>query len=114
MLLSSRKRVEYLKDNFKNWTSGNGRIDNFIQEVQLKTEYFGDDIVFEWIPYNQFYEIKETSKNLAITLYSVIWRDGPLDWNKQDNKYARVPNKKVALKRLHYSQNHINFVINEV
>ncbi|UZO17122.1 uncharacterized protein OCT59_008483 [Rhizophagus irregularis] len=113
MLLSSRKRVEYLKDNFKNWTSGNGRIDNFIQEVQLKTEYFGDDIVFEWIPYNQFYEIKETSKNLAITLYSVIWRDGPLDWNKQDNKYARVPNKKVALKRLHYSQNHINFVINE-
>jgi hypothetical protein len=106
--------VEYLINNFENWTSGNGKIDNFIRNKKLLTEYYDDGIVFEWIPYNQFHEIKETGKNGFITLYSVIWRDGPLDWNKQDNKYARIPNKKVALKHFHNSQNLIDFVINEV
>ncbi|GBC28024.2 kinase-like domain-containing protein [Rhizophagus irregularis DAOM 181602=DAOM 197198] len=42
------------------WTSGNGKIDYFIQEMQLKINGHGyDDIVFEWIPYSQFNDIKE-------------------------------------------------------
>ena len=40
----------YLKENFTYWTSENKKIDNFIQEMQLKTDYY----VIEWIPYNQF------------------------------------------------------------
>ncbi|CAB5380269.1 unnamed protein product [Rhizophagus irregularis] len=65
--------------------------------------------------YNQFYEIKETGKNWFITLYSVIWRDGPLDLNRQVNvnEYERAPNKKVALKHFHNSQDFTDFVINE-
>jgi hypothetical protein len=35
--------------------SGNEKIDDFIQERQLKTNK--NDVVFEWIPYNQFNEI---------------------------------------------------------
>jgi hypothetical protein len=55
-----------------------------------------NNTIFEWIPYNQFDEIKETGKNNSITAYSAIWKDGPLDYIY--NKYKRDPNKEVALK----------------
>jgi hypothetical protein len=71
------------------------------------------DVLFEWIPYSQFDQIEETGKNDLITVYSAIWRDGPLQY-KRDNNYARNPNREVALKNLHNSQNPIEFVINEV
>ena len=102
-----------VQNNFVNWTSGNEKIDAFIQEMQLNIKS-NKDIVFEWIPYNQFNEIKETGKNSSITVYSATWRDGPLYWNKQNNKYTRGSNKEVILKCLHNSQNFIEFLINEV
>ena len=92
-----------------NWTSGNEMIDDFIQEKQLK---INEHDALEWIPYNQFNEIKETYKNGSITVYSAIWRDGPLlHWSKW---YKRDSNKEVSLKCLHNSQNSIEFLINEV
>ena len=90
------------------WPSGNKKIDDFIQEMQLKSS----DYVFEWIPYNQFNEIKETGKNDLITLYSAIWEDGPLCYDYI--KYTRDSNNKVALKCFHNSQNSIKFLIDEV
>jgi hypothetical protein len=68
--------------------------------------------VFEWIPYNQFDEIKETGKNDSITIYSAIWKDGPLYYYY--SRCIRESNKGVALKCLHNSQDMIEFVINEV
>ncbi|UZO16950.1 uncharacterized protein OCT59_008316 [Rhizophagus irregularis] len=99
--------------NLTNWISGNEKIDDFIQERQLKINYY-DDIVLEWIPYNQFNEIKETGKNGLITVYSAIWKDGPL-YKKywQDENYTRDSNKEVALKCLHNSQESIDSIINE-
>ena len=70
-------QIDFLKANFTSWTSGNEQIDEFIQEMQLKIDDY-DDIVFEWIPYNQFSEIKEIGKNGSITVYSAIWMNGPL------------------------------------
>ncbi|UZO16997.1 uncharacterized protein OCT59_008363 [Rhizophagus irregularis] len=94
------------------WTSGNEKIDDFIQERQLKIDN-NDDIVFEWIPYNQLNEIKETGKNGLITVYSAVWKNGPL-YNKYSySSYTRNPNKEVALKCLHNSQESIDFLINE-
>ena len=64
-------------DNLKttNLTSGNEKIDNFIQEMQLKIDEY-NDIVFEWIPYNQFSDInKEIVKGGFATVYSAIWKD---------------------------------------
>jgi hypothetical protein len=55
-------QIDNLKRNFANWTSGNGRIDNLVQEMQLKINS-KKDIVFEWILYNQFKDIKEIGKN---------------------------------------------------
>src|SRR2546430_16004484 len=49
-------------------TSGNNQIDYFIQEKQLKINW-NKDIGFEWIPYNQFYCIKEIGKYELITVY---------------------------------------------
>ncbi|UZO17114.1 uncharacterized protein OCT59_008475 [Rhizophagus irregularis] len=96
------------------WTSGNEKIDDFIQEKQLEVKY-SFDVVFEWIPYNQFNEIEETGKNGSITVYSAIWKNGPLHkkhW--KDENYTRDSNKEVALKCLHNLQNPIDSLINEV
>jgi hypothetical protein len=98
-----------------NWTSGNEKIDEFIQEKQLKTNDYGyNDVVPEWIPYNQFNEIKESGENGLITVNSAIWKDGPLYYEYQKNKYIRDSNKKVALKCLYKSQEFIDSLINEV
>ncbi|POG66279.1 hypothetical protein GLOIN_2v368012 [Rhizophagus irregularis DAOM 181602=DAOM 197198] len=75
--------------NLINWASGNEKIDDFIQEMQLKISEISDynDIVFEWIPYKQFDKIKQTGKN---GVYSAIWRNGPLyKKTKLDSVYTQ-------------------------
>jgi hypothetical protein len=68
--------------------------------------------IFEWIPYNQFDEIKETGKNNSIAVYSATWKDGPLYYHF--GKYTRDSNKEVTLKCLQNSQNAIKPLVNEV
>jgi serine/threonine protein kinase len=96
-------------------------MDNFIQETQLKMKSYGygDNYlnVLEWIPYNQFDDIKEIGKGGFATVYSATWKDGPLKYNYHNiyrRKWNRVSNKKVALKCLHNSQNIMNTFLNEV
>src|SRR5687767_6115156 len=95
-------QIDNLRGNLTNWTSGNETIDCFIQEMQLKINYC-DDIVFEWIPYNQFSNIKEIGRGGFATVYSAIWKDGQLKWKQIDTgyKYTRKPDYEVALKCLH-------------
>jgi hypothetical protein len=98
----------------QNWASGNEKIDDFIQEKQLKIKNH-NDIVLEWIPYNQFSKIVKTGRSDLITVYSAIWDDGPLykkdEWN---TNYTRDSNKEVSLKCLHNSEDPIEFVVNKV
>ena len=103
-------QIDNLKGNFTNWTSRNEKIDNFIQEMQLIINSPWD-IVFEWIPYNQFSDIKEIGRGGFATVYSAIWKDGPLYYIV---RYTRHSNCKVALKCLHNSQNITNEFLNEV
>src|SRR6266487_2424863 len=86
------------------YCSGNMKIDKLIQEMQSKIND-KSDIIFEWIPYNQFDYIKEISKCDFTTIYSAIWNDGPLNYNYNNMEYIRKSDKKVALKCLHNSQN---------
>src|SRR4051794_811282 len=102
-----------INDLKTNLTSGNEKIDELIQEMQLKIERPGG-IVFEWIPYNQFSDIEEIGRGGFATVYSAIWKDGPLKYTKVNEEYTRKPNKKVALKCLHNSQNITNEFLNEV
>ena len=104
----------FVENNHYIWKSGNERIDDFIQKRQLNVNSY-NDVVFEWIPYNQFYIIEETGKNGSITVYSAIWKNGPLHNNYIWHvNYTRDSNKEVALKCLHNSQTSIVSLINEV
>ena len=89
--------------------SGNKKIDDFIQEIQLKMNR-RNDTIFEWIPYNQFSKFKRIGKNSFITAYSAIWKDGPYYKHIE----VRCSNKEVVLKCLHNSENPIKSLINEV
>jgi hypothetical protein len=97
-----------LKKNFTNWTSGSEKIDNFIQEKQLKINNPWH-IVFEWIPYDKFLDIKEVDKDDFSTVYSALWEDGPLYWDENNDEYKGYP-KEVALKCSHNLQNADEFL----
>ncbi|GES91838.1 kinase-like domain-containing protein [Rhizophagus clarus] len=106
--------TEYLRQNHIYW-SGNEKIDNFIQERQSEFFLYGPcDSLFEWIPYNQFNEIKEMSNDDQATIYSAKWKDGPLYFDVDDKKYFRTPDTKVILKYLHNSQDIIDQFLNEI
>ena len=91
-------QINYLKKNFINWTSGNEKIDNLIQEKRLEINK-SYDTVFEWIPYYQFDDIKEKGKGGFATVYSAIWKDGPLCYNEKN--LMRKSGEKIAIKCLY-------------
>ncbi|CAB5388481.1 unnamed protein product [Rhizophagus irregularis] len=102
-------QIDYLRKNFTNW-SGNEKIDEFIQEMQLKINN-PNVIVFEWIPYNQFKTIKKIGKGGFATVYSAKWKNGPLHYDKE---WKRGPYKKVALKLLNKSYDIIDEILKEI
>jgi hypothetical protein len=83
----------------------NEKIYGIIQEMQLKIDSC-DDLIFEWIPFNQFNSIKKING-----FTNAIWKDGPMRFNFLNKNYERVQNTKVSLK---YSQNIIDKFLNEV
>ena len=89
-----------MKKQSSNCDSGNEKINSLIQEMQLRIKY-QNDIVFEWVPYNQFDVIKTIGKD---DLHLAIWKDGP--------SYLRK--NKVILKYLCDSQNITDEVLNQV
>ena len=104
--------AKHFQQNFKHWTSGNKRIDKFIQDTQLS-----DSVkVLEWIPYDRFRNIKYIAKGGFGKVYKANWIDGNI-WN-QDNENQNwkrfPPNKLVALKSLNNSKNVTLEFINEV
>ena len=88
--------------------SKNKKSNAFIQDKQLKINK-PQYVVFEWIPYNQFSNIKEEENGFA----TAIWNDGLLEYNKDSKKYERRLNEKV-LKYLYNSQNIDTEFLNEV
>ncbi|CAB5377459.1 unnamed protein product [Rhizophagus irregularis] len=98
---------------FTKWTIKNEKLVGLIQEMHLGINSCFN-IVFEWIPYNQFNYIKEIGKGGFATVYSAIWKDGPLKYDIDKKMYTRVSNKKVALKCLNSSLNLTDKFLNEV
>ncbi len=65
------------------------KINNFIQEMQLKVNDQYDTIV-EWIPYNQLINIKEIGKNDDFaTMYSATWSGGSLHYDIINKKWLQ-------------------------
>jgi hypothetical protein len=56
--------------------------------MQLKiNDYY--DIIIEWIPYDQFDNIKEIRKDDSVTLFSAIWKNGLLNYEECEKIYKR-------------------------
>jgi hypothetical protein len=89
------------KQNFKNWTSGNKRIDRIIQNNQLSAHYHADKVI-EWISYDRFFDIKYSSSD---KVYKANWIDGRIDkWDNKDQNWKRKDqNMFVILKNLNSS-----------
>ncbi len=94
-----------LKEDFKNWTSGNFNIDNFIKYTQLNAEQSVDYL--EFIDFEQFDLVENTNKGgTASTIYSAIWLEGPRwIWDEDAEQLTRNGPIKVTLKRLNNLQN---------
>ena len=80
-------QIDYLKENFTS-ISENEKIDILIQEMRLKIDSYVD-IVFEWIPYNRFDNIKEIIKDGFPKVSSAIWKSGPLYYDKYKMTYKK-------------------------
>jgi hypothetical protein len=94
-------QINDLKLDFTNWTSGNNKIDHLIQKMQLEI-VDSDNIIFEWIPYNQFSNIKKIKEGNFIKIYSTIWKNDLLYYDCLYKRQEKMMTLKFILK---YSQN---------
>ena len=62
------------KNNFKNWTSGNKVIDEFIQDSQLNAVYYYKCL--EWIPFENFRNIYKIGEGGFGVVYRATWIQG--------------------------------------
>jgi hypothetical protein len=111
---------KHFKQNFKNWTSENYKVDKFIQKVQLKAKYHTENL--EWIEYDRFENVKYLAKGGFGIIYKAIWKDGYIDkWDPEYNQWGRskfwgeeYENFPVALKCLYNSQDITSNFLREV
>jgi hypothetical protein len=89
-------------------TSRIDKIDNYIQELQLKSKFFYD-VTFEWISFDEFDNIEEMTKHDFAIIYSADWI---LEYNKNKTNYERSSNKAVILKSFYDIDKFINEVKN--
>ena len=63
-----------LEGNFKNWTSGNKNIDEFIQQSQINAVHRKKCL--EWIPFEKFQEVDYITRGGFGKIYSAKWSEG--------------------------------------
>ena len=101
------------KENFKNWSSGNKNIDEFIQRSQLNAIHRRKRL--EWVPFEKFQNVTYITEGGFGKVYSAEWPEGPIRyWDIEDQKWGRFSNKKVALNSLNNSSNISKDFLNEV
>ncbi|UZO03332.1 uncharacterized protein OCT59_023739 [Rhizophagus irregularis] len=108
------------KDNFKNWTSGNKDIDEFIQQSQLNAVYHKKYL--EWIPFEKFQNItyiaeggfdflNEIKSHLQIYIYDIVQCFG-ITQDPNNKEYMMVIeycNDGNLRNYLNKSENYINY-----
>ncbi|RHZ73759.1 hypothetical protein Glove_229g52 [Diversispora epigaea] len=103
---------KHFQNDFNNWTSGNDKIDTFIQDAQLDAN--DDPGVIEWIPYDRFKDVKQIGKGGFGTIHYARWIDGFIkEWDFENQQWERYDDRTVALKKF---DNFVNFndVLNEM
>ena len=103
----------HLQSLFNTWTSGNDIVDNFIQQCQIQSSLL--DQIMEWIPYNQFYNVKKLTQGGFSTIYTARWTKGYIvDYNKKKKEFNYFGAQNVVLKCLNNSSNPGKGFFNEV
>ena len=81
--------ANHFQQNFKNWTSGNRDIDEFVQNAQLKAKCCEE--VLEWIEYDKFENVEYLAKGGFGITYKAIWNEGYItNWDSRDNQWHRL------------------------
>jgi hypothetical protein len=99
--------MRQLKNNFIICNSENVKLNDFIQKMQLIIDKH-DDMIFEWIPYNEFI-ISNELENYTLA----IWEKG-LFRSSYGINLVRKSYEKVYLKFLHNSQEITDEFLNKV
>ncbi|RHZ88637.1 hypothetical protein Glove_21g93 [Diversispora epigaea] len=90
--------LKHFINNIYTWTSGNEKIDKFIQDAQLNANWYMK--VIEWIPYHRFKDIKEIAKGGFSTIYYAKWIDGYIErWDIKKKQWKRNGKLEVVLKK---------------
>ncbi|EXX58945.1 Cdc15p [Rhizophagus irregularis DAOM 197198w] len=102
------------KDNFKNWTSGNKDIDEFIQQSQLNAVYCKKYL--EWIPFEKIQNITYIAEGGFGKIYSAEWPEGHIySWDIENQKWDRITKySEYALKSLNNSSDMCSDFLNEI
>src|SRR5205085_2457247 len=103
----------HLQTLFNTWTSGNEKVDKFIQQCQKLSSLPGN--IMEWIPYEQFEKVSYLSKGGFGSIYKATWSRGYInDFNKETKKFSYFGAQLVVLKCLNDSNNIGDKFLNEV
>jgi hypothetical protein len=100
------------KENFKNWTSGNEKIDKLIQESQLNASTAQ---VLEWVPYERFQDITYLNQGGFSVVYKATWIDGYIiRYEHIARDWYRYGRQTVVLKNLNNSKEISSSFLREV
>ncbi|CAB4421451.1 unnamed protein product [Rhizophagus irregularis] len=96
--------------------SGNKVIDDFIRSTQIN--YGNSGVKLEFVPYDQFKNIKFIAEGGFSKIYKAIWVNGPIiNWHeieRNDWNITRYNNYTVVLKKLNNSKNTTSKELNEL
>jgi len=108
-----------LQNLFGNWTSENQIVDKFIQKCQMTSSL--PTQIMEWIPYDEFENVKDLTSGGFSTIYTATWTKGRIfDYDENVKEFIYFGTQKVVLKSLHgsnkigekfFKEVNINFII---
>src|SRR6266542_756858 len=103
----------HLQSLFNTWTSGNEIIDDFIHQCQIQSSL--PKTILEWIPFDQFYNVKKLTEGGFSTIYTATWTRGYLcDYDENKKEFIYFGPELVVLKSLNNSINPGKAFFNEV
>src|SRR2546429_4909474 len=94
----------HLQSLFNTWTSGNKIIDDFIHKCQIQSSL--PNYILEWIPFEQFEDVKKLTEGGFSTIYTATWTRGAIvDYDENKKEFSYLGNQLVILKILNNSSN---------
>ncbi|CAG8479956.1 6249_t:CDS:2 [Paraglomus occultum] len=105
--------IKEFRDKFSSWTSGNEFMDAFIRRTQMRAK--NSHAYAEWIPFEEFEDVKFIGLGGFGTVYEAVWKTGPKwTWVVENievdgrammrARWKRMGPRKVILKHLNCSR----------